>query len=259
MYDFNPDQVGEEFTCRDCGAVLVVEPKALRIVRSGSGQPASHPAPSEPVGPVSRPVTTRSTRHNPDDNAPRGSASNILATVFLGVGAVLAILFTLLPFVDQARVSSLYAPIKDGENRLQRELDELDEDLAKDAGKGGKPLDLKALEALNKKREKIGKQKEEKRTKWNKEKKKLEAKREDAQVWNLGAYYLYSWGQLIGYILVAVGALGYLGRGTTTSRRVIGGIVFSVLVLYLFITLTGGIARFLSMLTEMMQSSRGRR
>jgi ribosomal protein S27AE len=233
-YNLQPHHVGRRINCKNCGSALIVEADGLHLdpaaatstappdVPGGSFDPAggaTAPPPiaaapamadfeDEPTGarlPPRRRSLTAGRSLNPQELMSAIPAWLDFSLFCFGVGLVLVLIFTLLPVMDNAKVSSWVAEINLGERLHQK-----------------RAADLKG-EAL-----------EEENKKWSKDHKEMEERRERAvaaaQQWR----WWYSWGLLFGFIVLAISALFFL-RSDTRIRRVVGSIVLVAQVLLMFI------------------------
>ncbi len=145
-------------------------------------------------------------------------------TWVFGAGAWLVIFFLFLPLLDLANVKNRNAAITEGELNLLRKREEA---RLKEVEKDPK--------AAAKAEEERAKQEAKERKEWDREKVKLQARVDAAEIKVQKARYWYTWGMLFGFLVLAVGALGFLHPSQTTARRVVGGIVLAAEVLVIFV------------------------
>ena len=69
---------------------------------------------------------------------------------------------------------------------------------------------------------------------WQKQQAQLKDQVALARIGFHSRLYLYTWGVLLGFLLVAVAGVGFLHPAQPTSRRVVGAIVLCVQVVFLF-------------------------
>ncbi len=186
--------------------------------------------------------------------------SGFLAFLF-GFGSLLVVLFFFLPLIDQASLSRQQAHIDAGD-RLQNRLDDklwnrnvrrdrfdrfdrdrfdrdrfdprfdkdrffLDKDIRQPIGG---PIDFPVQP-----NEDAQKRRANERKDWEKSRDKLEDDLEDSRGSARGRMYFYAWGQLFGFVILAIASVGFLSFGPTTTRRIFGGIVISAEILLIFI------------------------
>src|SRR5262249_9674939 len=138
-----------------------------------------------------------------------------LPTYVMAFGAFLVITFLFFPLLDLAKIASREANIKAGELREQK----LERQFQRKKDKT--PTDE---EARNKSKES-----------WERERENLTDDVNDAKIsadkWN----YWYLWGQLFGFLLTALAALAYMAPKMPPTRRVVGAIVFTAVLLLVFL------------------------
>jgi len=246
VYDLSDADVGRSFPCKKCGAMLLVEPDGLRMLSRGAERVPAAGAPAPPPLPADAPSPARTTPENPSMrplNNIHGSPINTLFTILFAVGASLAVVFVFLPLLDQTRVSARKAAISAGDQRIKR----MDKgDTPAEPPFGLRPPDLPPEKDADKKdkdaqtpAEKPGEltpaEKKKRRDEWAKEKKDLEERAEDAATFGQQAMHYYTWGVLFGFLLLAVGGVGFLGPGQPVARKVVGAVVLCALVVVIFL------------------------
>lgn len=224
VYNVSAKQAGTRFTCQNCGANLVIEANGLRLDTEpppGGQEPYEAPAPAPPAGRV--PLLAR--LPNLGGLQRLGDVIGAdLATWLFGAGAVFVIIFLFFPLIDQAKITRRTAHISSGDKEQER----LDQKLELKKKKSDKDKESEKLEAEEKERKKT-------REKWDDRKLELLADVDDAQFSFRMANYWYSWGMMIGFLLLAIASLSFLTPGQTTSRRVVGSIVICAQMLLIFI------------------------
>ena len=236
LYDLTEADVGRSFPCRKCGAMLLVEEGGLRMLsrRAERVPPAEAPPPRQTAEPRPAP--------SPRENDPMrpltqtAAVTNILFSVLFGVGTCFAVLFLFLPLLDVTRESAKRAAIEAGDQRIRRLYNSDaatepdfpvrppfgqpgDKDKANDKDKSGGPTDA---------------EKKAQKDDWEKRKKDLQQEVDDTRTYSRQAMNVYTWGMLFGFLCLAVASVGFLSPSQTTTRRVLGVIVLSALVVFIF-------------------------
>lgn len=228
VYNVSAKQAGTRFTCQNCGAALVIEANGLRLDTEGA------PGAQEPYeGPASAPAAAAGRlpllARLPNLGGLQRFGDVIgtdLAIWLFGAGAVFVIIFLFFPLIDQAKIARRTAHISSGD-REQERLDQKLE-LKKKRTDKDKEKETEKIEAEEKERKKT-------REKWDDRKLELQSDVDDAQFSFRMSNYWYSWGMMIGFLLLAIASLCFLTPGQTTSRRVVGSIVICAQMLLIFI------------------------
>jgi hypothetical protein len=248
VYDLTDADVGRSFPCKKCGAMLLVEPDGLRMLSRGAERVPAAGTPALPPLPADAPSPARTTPENPSmrpmDNNPN-SPINTLFTILFAVGASLVVVFVFLPLLDQTRISSRNAAINAGNDRIKR-MD--NPDAIDDSPFGPRPRDLgfdkeKDVDKKDKdaqtKTEKPGEltdaEKKKRREDWAKEKKDLEERVADSRTFAQQAMHYYTWGMMLGFLLLAVGGVGFLSPSQPIARKVVGAVVLCAQVVAIFL------------------------
>jgi hypothetical protein len=136
-----------------------------------------------------------------------------LSTYLLLAGSLLVVIFLFLPLVDHASIGRAEAKISAADAEQRR----LDRALTAD----GKPSadDLK--------------RRDESRTEWKNKKSDLEDLVQDAKTSAEGSRYWYTWGMMLGFMLLAAASIGYL-RDPAKIKRVVGSVIICSLLLLVF-------------------------
>jgi hypothetical protein len=148
-----------------------------------------------------------------------------LFTILFGMGTVLIIVFVFLPLLDSAYVSrqkTLLWAVESPVQRLQQELTV--------KFPGGKPVEQGAKEN----QEKLVNSLKAAQSQYEKEKQALDESLERAQIHAALAGFWYRWGMLVGYVLLAIGSIGYLHPRQPTTRRVVGAVIICAQVILIF-------------------------
>src|SRR5688572_18974653 len=206
VYGLTPQHVGRQFACRKCGIALAVDLDGLRLAESAPQPPPddSDLAAAAASAPCLRPSPLGRT-------AFLDSVRADPLTYLFGAGTVLAILFVFFPLLDVMGQTGRRAYVQKRQQELTRE------DLT--AGASGA---------------------REQREAWEKERRELTRQIEDKDISNQRWLYWYTWGQLIGFLMLGVAALGFVTRGPTAARRVTGSVVLCALVLLIFLFALSG-------------------
>jgi hypothetical protein len=217
-YDLGAADVGRTLHCMQCGALLEVEERGLRLLAPPAGEAGGAPA-----------------RTSRQENAPMSSfvregrsLGNVLATCLFTAGALLVVLFVFLPLIDQAFVARQAALVEAGDRREQRLDEELQARLRDGEGKD--------KDGRRKGREEDGRleRKEQKET-WLKKKKALQAEVDDARTAARRSLYFYTCGMLLGFLCLAIGSISFLTASQSTPRKVVGAVVICAQVLLIFL------------------------
>ncbi|HEV3255332.1 MAG TPA: hypothetical protein VG013_00500 [Gemmataceae bacterium] len=205
-YSITPQHIGRRLTCKKCGASLVVEPNGLQLA---DAVVAAEPAGGfEDMGGPS-PSRRAYGQGSAALQSIWGRITEDVPTFLFGIGAVLVIVYLFYPLIDQAKETRAQAQIEAGDRRLA-------ESLQGDKGSGD---DAK-----------------KKTEDWEKKKKELQKDVDDLRVSNRRAIYWYMWGMMLGFLCLAIAAIGYLSPRQTTTRRVVGSIIICAEVVLIFMT-----------------------
>jgi hypothetical protein len=212
-YNLSPADAGREFSCFKCNASLIVRKDGIQLVETRAAMPIVEAAPLEIE---SSPAKGRSTALQ------RGAVLSRwfhqvadTPTWLFGFGTFLVILCLFFPLIDQAKVNRAKGAIEAGqlrEERLDREIKD-----KKDVSPSEEEVRKRAKEN------------------WAKEKDRLQ---EESATQGIAAKqndYWYLWGMMLGFMILAVAALGYLNLTQPVIRRIIGAIVILAEVLLIFL------------------------
>lgn len=213
VYNVTSAHVGRQITCQKCNASLVVDPEGIRLA-DGTGAQGNDVATSA--------ARRRTRMGNRALQGLWGRITQDVPTFLFGLGAVFIILFLFNPLIDSAKLARVQAALTGGENRLQREIREM---RTPEPGKTLSADEMKRIEEEVKKKQEA----------WDKDKKELTADVEDRRMSNERAKYFYMWGMMLGFLFLAIAALGYLSPRQSTARRVVGSIVICAEVILIFI------------------------
>jgi hypothetical protein len=170
-----------------------------------------------------------------------------LFTALFAAGTVLIIIFVFLPILDLSRISweegrksAASQPVNQAHrevNALQKKRlnkkQDFDEQPVKNPDKGPKK-DEKEEKGKKAELEKLEKRVEEAQKDYDRELPNLENNIESARNHAALAQYPYKWGMFAGYLLLAIGSIGYLHPGQNTTRRVVGGVIICAQVVLIF-------------------------
>jgi hypothetical protein len=137
-------------------------------------------------------------------------------TPAFALGSIIVIFFLFMPILDTQKVDRRRAVISSGDltqQRLDKEAKQRD---------GARPTAAQRDET--KKRHDA----------WDTEKSGLEQDAEQARIDADNNHYWYTWGTLIGFLVLAVAAIGYMSPGQTTVRKVTGSIIICAILLLVF-------------------------
>lgn len=221
VYNVSERDIGKHIPCKKCRAPLLVDTSGIRL---DEPPPATVAEPAFAVDSGPGDSVSAAPRRQFGLTEARDAGTEALSalispyalpTYVMAFGAFLVILFLFFPLMDQAKVASRNASIKSGEARearLQRQFIEKKDKTPSDE------------EARNKSQES-----------WKKEKLNLQDDVTDAQVSADKWHYWYLWGQLFGFLLTAMAALAYMAPQMPRTRRVVGAIVFTAVLLLVFL------------------------
>jgi len=195
-YSLTADNVGKQFACRKCRTLLRVEADGLYL---------ASPEPAETVAIASSPA-----RRAPGNSFAAASliakAQNSVYDITFGVGAVLVIVFTFFPVLDQLRHSRYRADIKAQETAFHRE----DRDRTSPLPSDTKKARDKKLEELN-------------------------DSADDHEASMMYSGWWYGWGMLFGFLLLAAASIAWMGSNHSRTHRVVAAIVICTELLLVFI------------------------
>jgi hypothetical protein len=207
VYGLTPQHVGRQFACRKCGVMLAVDVDGLRLADGAPAAPAETSGDAELAAAASAASAAPRLRGRLDRAAVLDSVRADPFTFLFGAGTVLAILFVFFPLLDVMGQASRRAYVQMREQEMGR------------ADSGGA---------------------REQRETWEQERRELTRQIQDKEISNQRALYWYTWGQLVGFLMLGVAALGFVARGPTAARRVTGSVVLCALVVLIFLFALGG-------------------
>jgi predicted Zn finger-like uncharacterized protein len=198
VYAVASKDVGRRIACKKCRTLLVVTERGLERDEPLTAEPAEEDEPASSTEPE-----RETTSYSSGFFARLRNLADV-PTYLLGVGTFLSILFLFLPLLDQAKVARREAEVTASEAETARRMRE-----------------AKAED-------------EKKRIQESGDRRRREL-REEADIVRLGtrqAEYWNHYGMMLGVLLVAFGAIGYVTSGQSTTRRVVGAVLLcSILVL----------------------------
>jgi hypothetical protein len=180
-----------------------------------------------------------------------------LFTALFAAGTVLIIIFVFLPILDFSRISweiarktAAHQPVDQAQRELnvlkakmnKNPIQKIDEPAGKDGDKDGKK-DEKDAKGKRAELEKLQKKLDEAQKDYDKELPNFDNAIDSAQIHAQLAQYPYKWGMFAGYLILAIGSIGYLHPGQNTTRRVVGGVIICaqvVLIFWVFAVLSFG-------------------
>jgi hypothetical protein len=222
MASFNPDELveGMPFRCTKCNSLVQFDGEKIIL-----GQEPT------PTSAAARPVSGATSRQEARVSRQSSTGSAVVHYLFgsiFGLGLVLVVLFFFLPVIDQASVGRQRERVDSG----QRRQDRLDGRNRTEFAPDKESDDERKKRETE--RETRAKTRDKERKEWEKTREKYEEEL-DESISNLrGWNHLYSWGQLIGFLLLAVGSVGFLCCGPGIAQRVVGSIVITAEVLLFF-------------------------
>jgi predicted Zn finger-like uncharacterized protein len=198
VYAVASKDVGRRIACKKCRTLLVVTERGLERDEPLTAEPAEE----DESAPSTEPER-ETTSYSSGFFARLRNLADV-PTYLLGVGTFLSILFLFLPLLDEAKVARREAEVTASEAETARRMRE-----------------AKAED-------------EKKRIQESGDKRRREL-REEADIVRQGtrqAEYWNHYGMMLGVLLVAFGAIGYVTSGETMTRRVVGAVLLcSILVL----------------------------
>jgi hypothetical protein len=221
VYSVTPKDFGRRIACKRCRTALIVEETGLRVDPDFVGQPTAGGFTAEAtVGEEVPPQRAAGTALSlPPMLTKLGRLD--AATWLFGAGAVLAIVFLFFPLIDKAKVSRRNAAIQMGD------LDESKKDRAL-TDKGDKASD----------KEKEARQKE--RDEWKKDRAVLVDEARETEYAAARAGYFNRYGAMFSFLLLTIGALGFVIQPEPGLRRTLGTIVLSAEMIAAFIAVAIG-------------------
>jgi len=253
VHNLSQEEVGRTFTCNKCGATLRFDGDGLRLLSppSSPGAPPGRPAAARPPAreddedipmlPVDTGAAARA-RPNP---APRNPTTmpvtspaetrfaDVLFTGLYAIGTCVVILFLFLPLIDRDKEAEYRARADAKDIDLRRKERKADRDKESTDGKSDKD----GTEELAKKRHDLN----------TYERPDLLDDAGQEQVRSQQSYWIYSWGMLVGNLLLALASAGLVAAASVTSRRVLGVVTLLaqvVLVFGVYLGSTGSARRY---------------
>ena len=230
-YTVSQQHLGRQFACRKCGAMIAVDESGARLV-SAAMQPAGAAAETnanaawESSSEVSdvpaytpAPASMRRTRRRGSTGIPL--VDQLLedpTTLAFAIGSVIVIFFLFMPILDVAKADRRAAAVRAGDMTQQR----LDREMQRKQQDGEKLSSSELDEAKNR------------RQAWEKEKTEMEEDVEQARVDADSGRYWYTWGTMVGFLVLVVAALGYMTPAQPTVRKVTGSIIVCSILLLVF-------------------------
>jgi hypothetical protein len=210
-YTLAAQNVGRQFACRQCGVMLKVEADGLHL----AAEPIAAATPAAAAAPTAAAASRAAGAAKAFAKGPALShlKENLCDWLF-GAGAVLVIIFTFFPVLDKLRANRFHADIKATETEFQRS-------------------DRESTTPLNAEAKK------------NREK-KLEALRDRAEDQDDSSKYAawwYGWGTLLGFLLLAVACIAWMGPNQSRTHRVVAAVVICAQLLLVFIAYIVGAQR----------------
>jgi hypothetical protein len=215
-FQLTEDDVGSTRTCSKCRATVRLTPSGLVVERAGAvpGVVQASSPPASPSAVSDAPLETFAMTSSSSD-----SPMNRLTIILFGFGSVIVILFLFLPLIDHLQIARRQAEISGGERRINREERARSQGGAE--GKDGKGADPE-------------KQRKD-REAWETRKQELEKTIDELRTATATKQLVYTWGMLVGFVLLAIASIGFLRAPQIRSRHIVGGIVITAEILLIFV------------------------
>ena len=237
-FQLDEESVGKMITCRKCGSVLSVEPGGhLRLLSGGAASP-SEDEPAPPRAPAAVPASTpapieETSQMSQYTGEERGG---LLPVILFGVGAVVVIVFLFLPLTDVARIQRKRGNIELEELRYSRSEGKV---TPSRSGRDRKTRvedfkDERPDRPAEKTESRGGKKNEEDAEEHEKKLKSMKEELEDASLSLQRSQLFYTYGMLLGFLLLAVSSVLFLAPGQSRTKRVVGAIVITTQMLLVF-------------------------
>jgi len=197
-YTIGAEHVGHRSICRKCGAAFVIEATGLRLDTPAHPSPAPAAPPAMPVAAPVRPAPVAQAGDG-------GGIGQFLADPFTWcvlVGTIIVLVFTFLHVLDGLKVGRINAQIS------YERSDRSDPDSP--SSPRGKNDRIKALEKDLK----------------------------EAELSAGASPYIYGWFYMVGFLVLTVGATGFVAMGATKAKRVVGGVLLCAELLIMFMLVT---------------------
>lgn len=202
-YVVTPADVGRRIRCKQCQTTLVVAPDGLEL--------EPQPVAGQEKPPLTQRVGDLGDLRRRVDRIADGP------TLLFGLGAVLVIFFLFMPLIGKAKID--------------RRIAELNQRTADHAA------EMKALRAKPGNEQKV----QEHEDQWQKRQDELQDAVKQAEYANAESTYLDRYGLMLGFLLVAAGALGFLQHGPTATKRIVGAVVIAAQMLLAFVRFVIGV------------------
>jgi hypothetical protein len=163
-----------------------------------------------------------------------GPSNGLVSSILFGTGTALVIVFLFLPLMDRTNVGVQRARL----NLAQQKNERKEREAAKRDMEAKPPGDPNAQEKARRDREE---QRESKRRAWENERERLQTKIDEADAGARVRLWWYELGMMPGFLILAAGSLCFLHPRHTTTRRVVGAVVLSAVVLLIFIRVVIGL------------------
>jgi hypothetical protein len=220
-FQLDEDAIGSTVKCRKCGAILRVEIGGLGLVEGSPVAPIEEEEEPRPPARLVPAIAEAPEETPPMSQNPGEEKGGLVSLILFGVGAVLVILFLFLPLTDFARAVGKQAAIDQGDARQKRK------------GKGPEVI-KNEIDDGKKTPEKDAKSSKEEAEKWARDRKQLQEEQEDARYAAMRKQSFYTWGMLLGFLILAVASILFLSPSQPRVRRVVGGVVITTEMLLVF-------------------------
>ncbi len=216
LYNVATKDVGRRLKCKKCGTPLAVDEAGMRVDdAAAAAPPAAAPAPPESLADEPSPAPRRAARRGGFGAATLVDQLGGVAAVLYGGGAFLVIVFLFMPLIGDAKLKRKQATVAEGEAALRTAERRYNEK------KDKTPADAKAIDDV--------------RETWRKRKIELDEDVEEVRFANDKAHYWDRYFTMFGFVLLAVGAIGFLQPDQPTVRKVVGAVTVTAQMLLVFI------------------------
>lgn len=160
---------------------------------------------------------------------PNGGPNSSFSLWIFGIGTVCILVFLFLPILDRTSILRTQAEIRAGDS-------EAGEPFGRGPGGIGFPAGEDVKDRPDDKGNGNGGSKAKKGKDWAEQKEKLQKEVREKEIQAQKNVHFYTYGMLVGFILLAFASVLFLGSGQSTIRRVVGAIVLTAQVLWIFLT-----------------------
>jgi len=232
-YAISPNDVGRKVRCKRCGVTLLITPEGLTLegaAAATAAPPTSGPVPSVPVpavsgpdeGYVEVPMPPMAKAFSPRPAPSSFSLATIggIPTILFVLGVVLVIWFSYMVPIGEASASRAQARVKLLQLEQKLEIERLKS--KEGNSKGGMEKINKIMESYEP---------------------KLQQAENDAAyslISSLRSRWLDLYGQLVGFLLLALGCIGYLRTAQPLVVQIVAAVILGGVLLVAFVFGVGG-------------------